>query len=63
MEIKKATITVTSGRGKIAGIKKPRRGEVSGELFIAFRRCHRGAALPSMKGLLTFLARFQLHME
>ncbi|MFM0826863.1 hypothetical protein [Klebsiella oxytoca] len=62
MEIKKATSAVTSGGG-IADIKKPRRGEVSGELFIAFRRCHRGAALPSMKGLLTFLAHFQLHME
>ena len=29
----------------------------------ASRRCHRGAALPSMNGLFIFLARFQLHFK
>lgn len=27
--------------------------------IVAFRRCHRGAALPSMNGLSDFLASFQ----
>jgi hypothetical protein len=36
MEIKKATSTGDLRRGKIADIKKPRRGEVSSELFYCF---------------------------
>lgn len=45
---------------RIAGKQKPRAGGVlvMFKLF-AYRRCHRGAALPSIYKLFTLLARFQ----
>lgn len=49
---------------RIAGKQKPRDGGVliMFKLF-ASQHCHRGAALPSMNELSTFLTRFQLKYE
>lgn len=49
---------------RIAGKQKPRAGGVLVifKLF-AFRRCHRGAALPSMNGLSNFLGSFQYQTQ
>ena len=43
--------------------KTPRVRGLHVNYIVAYRRCHRGAALPSMKQLSIFLARYQLQYK